>query len=391
MNTYFKVNQVIEKEYHPYSTETIGLEHALGRVLQEDIVADMHMPPFDKSAMDGYACRRSDLENELEILEVVQAGKLPRQKIEKNQCSKIMTGAAIPEGADCVFMIEDAELIEDNKVRCTNLKTKSNIRIKGEDYQTGEVLIKKGRVITPAHIGTMAGAGYTRVSASKPPGVAVISTGSELVAPGKKPGAGQIRNSNSIQLLSQLKTMGINATHLGIVEDDADRIAEHFEKSLHAHDVVIITGGASKGEVEFIPHILQNHGFKVLVEKTGVKPGNPMTFSKKASKYCFGLSGNPVSSFVQFELFVKPFIYRGLGCNWEPLRYKGMLKQEFTRKKGGRLGIIPVNIDENNWIEETGFHGSAHINALPNANALMEVPEGVTRLMKGEEVYVRRI
>jgi molybdopterin molybdotransferase len=302
-----------------------------------------------------------------------------------------MTGAAVPEGADCVFMVEDAEIIAENKVRCINPATKNNICLTGEDFQTGDILIKKGITISPAHIGTMAGAGYTRIMVSELPKVAIIATGSELVEPEKKPGNGQIRNSNSVQLLSQLKSIGIKASYLGIVEDDVEKISACFRKSLHEHDVILITGGASVGDYDFVPAILKGHGFEIMIEKTGIQPGNPMTFSKKDNKYCFGLSGNPVSSFVQFELFVKPFIFRQPGSTWKPLRFKGVLKKDFIRKKGIRFGIIPVIIDENNIIEETGFHGSAHINALPNANALMEVPEGATQIKKGEEAYVRLI
>lgn len=372
-------------------TEKIKLTTSVNKVLQENIVADMDMPPFNKSAMDGYACRKEDLGNAMEILEVIQAGKLPVKKIGKNQCSKIMTGAAVPSGANCVFMIEDAELLKGGRVKCNNLNTKNNICFQAEDYKTGNILIKKGVRISPAHIGIMSGAGYTEVVAAKMPVVGIIATGTELVEPQKKPRPGQIRNSNAFQLMGQLQLMGIPYHYYGSITDDVEQITTRLIKSLQDNDIVLLTGGASNGDFDFVPSILKKQGFKILVRKTGLKPGNPMTFSIKNKKYCFGLSGNPVSSFVQFEFFVKPFMYAFMGCKHQPIRIKGTLSWDFYRKKSERFGIIPVKLTRNNKIENVNFHGSAHLNALAYANALMEVPEGVLQIKKGEEVYVRSI
>ncbi len=391
MIIYSNVIDTIKQAATILFTEKVSLLNSINRVLQEDIVADINMPPFDKSAMDGYACRKEDLDNELEVLEIIQAGRLPTKPIGKNQCSKIMTGAAVPDGANCVFMIEDAQVLNENSVKCNNLQTKVNICYKGEDYKLGNLLIKKGIKISPSHIGTMAGAGYTSILVSKTPVVGIMATGTELVEPSKTPVAGQIRNSNSYQLMAQLQTLGIRYNYIGTIADDFEQISVSFEKSLANNDIVIITGGASNGDFDFVPAILKKHNFEVLVDQTGVQPGNPMTFSKKNQKYCFGLSGNPVSSFVQFELFVKPFIYKLMNCAWQTPRLKATLSKDFCRQKAGRLGIIPVNLLENNIIEEINFHGSAHINALAYANALMEVPENVTIIKQGETVYVRPI
>lgn len=372
-------------------TEKVELLNSINRVLQEDIVADMDMPPFDKSAMDGYACRKEDLENDLEILEIIQAGKLPQKVIGKDQCSKIMTGAAVPQGADCVFMIEDTNVLNEKLVKCNNPKTKDNICFEGEDYKNGDILVEKGVKISPSHIGILAGAGYVEVLVSKTPKVALIATGTELVEPILIPSAGQIRNSNSYQLIAQLLSMSIPYNYIGIIADDFEQISASFEKSLADSDIVIITGGASNGDFDFVSGMLRKHDFEILVDKTGIQPGNPMTFSKKHQKYCFGLSGNPVSSFVQFELFVKPFLYKLMGSEWQHLRIKGTLSKDFYRKKSGRFGIIPVKLLDGNIIEEIDFHGSAHINALGYANALMEVPENVTLIKEGEAAYVRPI
>lgn len=391
MTQYSDVALKIENSASGLRTEKVKLTRSVNRVLQEDIVADIDMPPFNKSAMDGYACRKEDLGNEMEVLEIIQAGKLPTQSIGKNQCSKIMTGATVPSGADCVFMIEDTDILGEKLVKCNNPKTKDNICAKGEDYKNGNILLTKGFRISPAHIGIMAGAGYTEIVVSKAPVTGVIATGTELVEPALKPSSGQIRNSNSYQLIAQLQAMSVPCNYIGIIADDFDQISKSFEKSLIDNDIIIITGGASNGDFDFIPAILRKHEFEILVDKTGIQPGNPMSFSRKLNKYCFGLSGNPVSSFVQFELFVKPFIYKLMDCKWQPLRIKGTLSRDFHRKKAHRFGIIPVKLTNNKQVEEIDFHGSAHINALAYATALMEVPEGVTLIKEGEEAYVRPI
>ncbi len=251
------------------------------------------------------------------------------------------------------------------------------------------MLINKGVRISPAHIGTMASAGYHELTVSKMPVVGIMATGTELVEPTESAGAGQIRNSNSYQLMAQLNALGISSNYLGIFTDDFEEITKNFEAALNNNDLIMITGGASQGDFDFVPAILQSQGFEVLVQNTGIQPGNPMTFSKKRTKYCFGLSGNPVSSFVQFELFVKPFLYKLLGSSYQPTKMRGKLAKAFNRKKGHRFGIIPVKMDANNRITEIGFHGSAQINALTFANALMEIPKGITHLKEAAEVTVR--
>ena len=238
-----------------FKTETIRLQDAFNRILQEDVKADSPMPPFDKSAMDGYACRLTDIEEELEVLEVIHAGMMPTFEIGVNQCSKIMTGAAVPEGADCVFKVEESELVAEKRIKCTNSKTHKNICYLGEDYQIKDVLIEKGTLINVSQMAVLAGAGYHKVLVSKQPKIALINTGSELVEPDEKPGKGKIRNSNASQVISQLKKMNIEVNHFGIVEDDYDVLTKAFQKAFDENDFVIFTGGASVGDVDWVPKI----------------------------------------------------------------------------------------------------------------------------------------
>ncbi|NQU52567.1 MAG: molybdopterin molybdotransferase MoeA [Bacteroidetes bacterium] len=389
MDKFNQIQKQIALLQSDFKIEEISLNDAFNRVLQEDVLADTYMPPFNKSAMDGYACRLEDIKNELECLEVIHAGMVPTRTIGSNQCAKIMTGAAVPEGADCVFKVEESETVEGNCVKCTNPKTHKNICYLGEDYQINDVLIKKGTLINVSQMAVLAGAGYHRVKVSVLPKIALINTGSELVEPHEKPEHGKIRNSNASQVISQLKRMNIEVNHLGIIEDDYDILTQVFTKAFKENDFVIFTGGASVGDFDWVPKILEDQGFEIFWDRTGMKPGNPMTFSQKGDKYCFGLSGNPVSSMVQFELIAKPVLYKLMGAKFIPFRIKATLDFEYSRKKGDRLAIVPVVINNKGLVERVPFNGSAHINSLVFANALMEIPTNQTNLNKGDLVYVR--
>ena len=202
--------------------ETVDLFGARQQVLAEDVFYDTNMPPFNKSAVDGYACRRFDIKNELSILETIYAGSKPVQRIGINECAKIMTGAVVPEGADCVFMNENALLKGANRVLCTDPDTATNIAYEGEDVKKGDMALKKYTLITSRHIPLLAGAGVVLPSVFSRPHVSVFATGSELVEPDCKPLPHQIRNSNAYQMISQLDEMGIPGEYLGIIKDDKD-------------------------------------------------------------------------------------------------------------------------------------------------------------------------
>jgi len=181
MGKFEEITEIIKELPAIFITEEIELKDAFNRVLQEDVFADMDMPPFNKSAMDGFACHLEDIENELEVVETIQAGAVPTKTPGKNQCAKIMTGATLPDGCDVVFKIEDSEITHPDFVRCTNSKTHLNICYRGEDYQAGELLIRKGTLINVPRMAVLAGAGKHMVKVSAIPKVSVIATGSELV------------------------------------------------------------------------------------------------------------------------------------------------------------------------------------------------------------------
>jgi molybdopterin molybdotransferase len=322
-------------------------------------------------------------------LETIQAGMIATKLPGKNQCSKIMTGAPVPAGCDVVFKVEESENIDENHVRCTNPNTHKNICYQGEDYKKGELLIKKGTIINVSQMAVMAGVGKAKIKVSALPKISLIATGSELVEPHEKPENGKIRNSNASQLISQLRKMNIEVNYVGLAKDDYENLTQLFIKTFETSDFVFFTGGASVGDFDFIPEILKTQGYNILWDRTGIKPGNPMTFSQKGNKYCFGLSGNPVSSLIQFEMIAKPVIYKLLGANFRPFRIKAPLSFDFKQRNADRLILKPVVINENGLVEAIPFNGSAHINALVFANAIMEIQVGQIEIKKGEHVYVR--
>lgn len=372
-------------------TERVDIANAINRILVEDAKSDMDMPPFNKSAMDGYACRRADLANELEVVETIPAGYIPTKSIEPNQCAKIMTGASVPQGADCVVMVEFTENPTDSTVRFIGENTADNICQKGEDIKAGQVVLSKGTRIRPQHIAVLASVGCAQPVVSKMPSVAVLATGDELVQPTSRPGPSQIRNSNSFQLTAQVESMGTVAKNYGIAKDTDKAIDKMFKKAVEENDVVIVSGGVSMGDYDLVPGIFRQNNIDLLFEKIAIKPGKPTVFGVSENIFCFGLPGNPVSTFALFELLVKPFLYKMMGYDYTPDVVKMPLAESFRRKKVDRQTWIPVVITNAGMLKPIDYHGSAHINALCIADGLISIGIGVEEIEKGTIVPVRLI
>lgn len=372
-------------------TEQVDLGRSLFRVLAEDVQSDIQMPPFNKSAVDGYACRKSDLAEVLKVIEVIPAGRVPQKSIARNQCAKIMTGAPVPEGADSVIMVEDVEELESGCIRYKKDLVKNNICLKGEDIQAGEVVIPENTLIQPQHIAVMATAGCVSPLVYKQVRVGVISTGDELVEPGVKPGLSQIRNSNAYQLLAQVEKIGALPDYIGIALDTEVSTREKIQQGFANNDVVLLTGGVSMGDFDHVPKVLKELGVDLKFKSIAVQPGRPTVFGTTDNKYIFGLPGNPVSSFVQFELLVKPLVYNLSGYKYRPLTLKMPMAVTYTRKRSTRLSWLPAQINQVGEVVPIDYHGSAHINALTLADGLISIAIGEKELKKGELVDVRQI
>ena len=371
--------------------EEVDFKQSVKRVLANDLRSDISMPPFDKSAMDGYACREADLSMPLEVIEVIQAGKSPQKTIQPGQCAQIMTGAIIPEGADTVIMVEQTQVNAEGRIEFTGKGSKSNICYLGEDVHEGDLVLEKGTLISPRHIPVLATIGAVRVPVAKSLKVAVIATGTELVEPAEKPGPSQIRNSNASQMMSQLYSMGIPANYYGIAPDDEQLTYEMLEQASDENDLVILSGGVSMGEFDFVPGVLMKLGFDIKFQKMAVQPGKPTTFGVRDDCFVFALPGNPVSSFVQLEILVKPFIYQCMGHDFHPPAWKLPAGKPFLRKKTDRMAWIPVTISQEGRVLPLEYHGSAHIFSLTKANALIYYQIGQALIEEGDLVDVRPI
>jgi molybdopterin molybdotransferase len=371
--------------------EIVGLPDSHGRTLASNVVSDIDMPPFTRSSVDGFACRKIELESELEVIETIPAGKTPEKVIGKCQCSRIMTGAPLPEGADCVIMVEETEEISSEKIKFTGRFRKENISFRGEDVKAGDTVLQRGRLIKPQDIAVMAACGCNQVSVARKPVVAVISSGSELVEPGVKPSMSQIRNTNSYQLMAQVENAGAEGRYYGIARDDEDVTFSIVSKAIAECDIVVITGGVSMGDFDFVPAVMQKADVRIMFSRVAVQPGKPTTFGIHDKALVFGLPGNPVSTFLQFELLVRPLIAKMMESDWKPLELLLPLAEKFSRKYSERMALVPVRLTEDNMVQPVEFHGSAHIAAMSHTFGIVFLPVGKQEIDKGELVRVRQI
>ena len=371
--------------------EKVNLLDSANRILAQDIIADMDMPPFDKSAVDGYACKISDIHNKLEVIETIPAGAVPVNNILQNQCSKIMTGAMMPAGADCVLMVEHTKVIDSNQIEFILEKTGINIAYKAEDIKKDSVLLKKGIIIKPQHIALIASVGYSELMVYKQPKVAVLTTGSELVEPDSIPALGQIRNSNAWQLYSQVQRANAIPVYFGIIEDTEEQLDLAIKKAITENDIVILTGGVSMGDFDFVPKILKQNKVDLIFEKIKIRPGKPTVFGVHENAFVFGLPGNPVSSFVLFEILVKPFLQKIIGSTETEKNILLPLSADFKRAKADIMLWVPSKINENSEVVPVEFHGSAHVSSICEADVIFPISIGVFELKKGDLVNVRQI
>lgn len=386
-----KAIEIVNSNFSLLGTERVDIKDCINRVLREDIFSDMEMPPFNKSAMDGYACRREDIGNELEVIEIIPAGYKPKKGVGKNQCSKIMTGAMLPESADCVIMVEDVKETAPGRVKYQKDKTGDNICIKGEDVKSGQLLLNAGTRITAKEIASLALCGAVNPLVSRKPLVGIISTGDEIVEPYVKPGLSQIRNTNSYQLIAQCNEFGVTSNYYGIVSDTKEAIGSIIEKAKNENDLIMLTGGVSMGDYDLVPAILKEKGFEILFDKVAIQPGKPTVFGREGNKFVFGMPGNPVSSFIIFEFFVKEFLAGMMGLKEFKKIIRCELANDFRRKHDSRLARIPAKINSAGKAVTVEYHGSAHVNSLAFADGVISIPIGVNELKKGTIVDVRQL
>jgi molybdopterin molybdotransferase len=367
-------------------TETISVRQAAGRVLAADQLSALDIPPFNKSAMDGYAIPAGDDGDEYRVLETVAAGDVPRQKLTTATAVKIMTGAPVPEGTAKVVMIE--KTTEANgRVRIVTPDLASHICYKGEDMRCGDVVVAAGAVVGPADIGNLISVGVTNVKVARRVRVGIISTGNEIVDCPDELAAGKIMNANGPMLTALCHTYGLDVVSEQIVPDELDKTVTVLREMMAKSDIVVLSGGVSVGQFDFVAEAMKQAGLTIHFDRLAVKPGKPMTFAASDDgKAVMGLPGNPVAVYLMFHLFVLYAASVVSGRKTEPAFTTLPLGFDFNRRKADRTAFIPCRLTTKGSVEKIDYHGTAHLMALSNSDGFFVVPTSVTQLSAGETV-----
>lgn len=357
-------------------TEEVALADAEGRVLARELVAQLDLPPWPNSAMDGYALRLADWQGEaLPVSQRIFAGHAP-QPLQPGTCARIFTGAPLPEGADCVEMQENAEVLEDGRVRFLEpLAIDQNVRPKGQETRVGEPVMSAGTRLGPIQLGLAATLGFARLDVVRRPRVAVLSTGDELVEPGLPLGPGQIYNSNRRLLVSWLQRLGCEVVDAGILADDLERTRQCLA-GLGNVDLILSTGGVSVGEADYLGLALREAG-ELALWKLAIKPGKPLTFGHYQGVPVIGLPGNPASTLVTFGLLARPYLLRRQGvADVAPLRFSVPAGFDWP-KPGNRREYLRARI-EDGQVRIYKNQSSGVLRSAAWAEGVVEVREGST-------------
>jgi molybdopterin molybdotransferase len=379
-------------------TERVDILGARGRVLAQDIVSGLDVPPLDNSAMDGYAVRHADVATAsaekpalLKIMGDLPAGYTSKDILQPGQTLRIMTGAPLPPGADTVIMQENTSSDAATVSILQSEKRGTNVRYAGEDIKKDAVLFQAGTLVRPAHIGIMASIKRAMVSVYQRPRVAILSTGDELVDIDEDLGPGKIVTSNSYSLASLVEDAGGTAIMLGIARDTKEALRSRMLEGLHA-DIIISSGGVSVGDYDFVKDVLQELGADMKFWKVQMRPGQPLAFGIIGGKPAFGLPGNPVSAMVSFEQFVRPAMRKMSGHARIFRTVIEAIARENVKGREGRKFFLRCRLaqkDEQWHATTTGEQGSGILMSMAAASGLMVIPADVSGVSAGDRVKVQ--
>ena len=382
----------------PLGLEKVSLLESLGRIIGEDIDARRDIPPLDNSGMDGYALRMADTGEaskdhpvRLEVVDDLPAGFLSRRTLQEGEAIRIMTGAPIPEGADTVIPVEetqkDGSFVLIFRAGCLG----GHIRKAGEDVKRGDRVVSKGEILRPAEIGMLASIGRFSLFVYQKPVVAILCTGEELVDVDEPLEGVKIVSSNSYTLAAQVRACGAIPIQLGIAKDRKEEVEGRLRQGLRA-DVLISSAGISVGDYDFVREALKDLGIEMVFWKVAMRPGKPTAFGTIKGKPVFGLPGNPVSSMISFEQFVRPALLRMMGYRQIFRRAVEALLREDIEVQPGRRHYVRANLSSEKGryvVLTTGAQGSGILNSMVKANGLIVIPEDRQRVRTGETVTVQ--
>lgn len=374
--------RVIEENLAPLGEESVALDCALGRTLSAELVADRDFPPFDTSAMDGYAVESTGALPLLRAArESVAAGGAMPPRIDPGEAVRVMTGAPVPPNTAAIVPVEDC-LVEGGMVRIAKpVRPGANRRARGEIYRRGETLLAASSRLTPEAIVLCAAAGLDPVSVFARPRAAVLVTGAEIVSARADPSPTQIRNSNGPAIRAAFARRGIEADELPPVRDDLELLEPIFTRAVGRYDLLVTTGGVSAGDFDLTPDAAKRAGFEILFHRVAVKPGKPIALGRNGTTFWFGLPGNPVSALTTFEIFVAAALNRFEGRAAAPASVRAVLTRGVT-EKGGRAAFLDARVtavDGRLQIEPIEGRGSHDVKSQSRRNALLMVPpEGGT-------------
>ena len=385
---------------HQTEVEEVPVAQADGRVLAENIISRENIPPFDRSPYDGYALIAADTVHasqdtpvSLKVIEEVPAGYAPVHRLNPGQAVKILTGAPVPSGATAIVKYEDTAFTENEVTVFSPCREGSNIVPLGEDVKEGELVVEKGRLISPALVGLMAGLGYERVRVYRRLTAALLSTGDELVPIGETLQPGKIRNSSIYTIASYLERWGVKASMLGIEKDQPGRIADKIKEGLADHDFIITTGGVSVGDYDMVLEALKLLQAKILFWKVRMKPGMAFAGALWKGKFILALSGNPSAAAVSLFMLGKPLIMKMAGMKdyaTEEIRVK--MLDDFPKKSPSRRflpGTLEI-VDGEAWIRFARKQGNGMLNPMRDCEILGEIKAGSLPMAKGSIIRAYR-
>lgn len=377
---------IIEANSTKMPLKSIPVSKALGYVLAEKVISPINMPPFRQSAMDGYAFKHG-IRHQYDIVGISQAGDHSNFKLKPTEAVRIFTGAYVPNDADTVVMQEHVMASEDSILIAKMPEPFSNVRNKGEQIKENDVVFEANTLITPAAIGFLACLGITEITVYKKPKVAILVTGNELVKPGKKLSKGKIYESNSLMLQAALQTIGINKIKVHTVKDNLKATKKALQSILKKNDIVLISGGISVGDYDFVKEALLKNGVEELFYKINQKPGKPMFFGSKKDTLVFALPGNPASSLTNFYIYVYSAVKNRMGfSNTHLSKIVRKLENDIVNNTGKTLFLKALYNETS--VEILDGQSSAMLNSFAVANGLVIVPEDVENIKKGESVTI---